>query len=147
MDIQAMIKLNVPLALFLAALMFAFVWFQFDTYKPTLTIVHPKPDELFFDTPIFVQLDVQHFKLVPPAVFFGRTDEERGGHIHITMDDFPIFATAETQCMIGKMTGNTYVKPGRHVLRVELVKINHQSLSKPVVKIVNFQTSGGGSRP
>ena len=109
--------------------------------RPELDIVRPKSGEMFYDRPILVQVRIRNFKLQEPKNFFGKTDDQTIGHIHYTLDDFPISATAATQMMFGKGAFNKPLKSGHHVLEVELVKTNHEPLRPRVVKHIIMFTS------
>lgn len=107
---------------------------------PQLTVISPKPGQTFDDTPIFVQVQVKNFKLVPPLPYFGKPGPQNIGHLHYILDDYPLTATADTQLMIGKMLGDDYLPQGKHTLWVELSVDNHDSLTPPVRKKIVFYT-------
>ncbi len=111
--------------------------------RPAVRIMRPKPKQLFYDTPILIQVFVTNFKLEAPKNFFGTTDDQTIGHIHYTLDNFPLVATAETQLMLGKNAHKKPLPAGEHVLTVELVKTNHKSLSPKVITKVKFLTDHG----
>jgi hypothetical protein len=105
----------------------------------TIEFVHPKQDEKVTDYPLFVQVNVDNFKLLPPVPYWTRIAPEDAakGHIHYTLDDSPIYATNETQLMLGK-NGGKALPVGRHVLKAELVYMNHRGLNSPAVAEISF---------
>jgi len=99
---------------------------------PSIEFLRPIKNEGFFDYPIFIQVGVERFKLVPPNLNSENT-KPGVGHIDYTVDDFPVFSTDETQIMFGKNLGYGYIPVGRHVLKAELVDNKDHSLNPAVV--------------
>lgn len=108
---------------------------------PKIQFLRPGPNEKRNDSPIYVQVQVSNFNLKPPVEYFSKVDDGKSGHIHFTLDNFPIMATDHTQVMFGKMIGDKYLAAGKHIIRAELVKMNHESLKPPQVAEVVVFTS------
>ncbi len=101
--------------------------------KPTIEIVHPTANEKFSDYPIHVETKVTNFLLEPPVQYWGNVERSFAGlgHIHYTLDDSPIFATNRTHVTITKPPGKS-LPVGKHILRAELVYVNHGSMQPRV---------------
>lgn len=108
--------------------------------QPNLTILRPQLGEIYDDEPIFVKVKVENFQLETPAQVFGEPNPKAIGHIHITLDAFPLVATAATQHLFGKMAGDEYLAEGRHTLTIELVHDTHTPLTPPVSRTITFYT-------
>lgn len=115
--------------------------------RPNLVIIRPRAGEIYDDEPILVKVNVENFKLKPPDLHLGDTAPEHFGHIHYTLDDFPLVASVSTQHMFGKARGKSYLDRGLHTLRIELVNDVHRPLNPPVVRTVTFYTENPGSKP
>lgn len=109
--------------------------------KPKIEFLRPGPNDVFKDKPIYVQVKVSNFNLLPPVEYWSKPGDQKSGHIHYTLDDYPIFATDRTQVMLGKKSGNQYLSNGKHVIRAELVTIDHSPLKPKVVAQMTVSTS------
>ncbi|HEY9772328.1 MAG TPA: hypothetical protein V6C81_00810 [Planktothrix sp.] len=100
---------------------------------PVIVFVTPHAGDKIKDYPIFVETRVTGFTLASPVQYWDRVTPENRfiGHIHYTLDDGPIFATKGTHLVFGKPDGKI-LPAGTHILRAELVNINHNSLNPPV---------------
>lgn len=107
--------------------------------RPSLSFMRPIKDERFFDYPIFVQVQVSNFNLLPPALAHG-SQPVNSGHLQYSMDDYPVCTTDDTQVMIGKKLGNNYLPAGFHLLKAQLVDVNGTSLKPPVMAITEIFT-------
>lgn len=114
---------------------------QLRTDEPQLTILRPKEGETFNDTPIFVQVRLENFELLPPEPNFGAPDPRPVGHLHVFLDDYPEVATSSTELMFGKKEAGHYLKKGVHTIAVEVVHDNHDTLEPRVWKRVNFNVT------
>jgi hypothetical protein len=99
---------------------------------PSIEFLRPLPNELFFDFPIYIQVRVSNFNLVPPGSRPAANQAVSSGHIAYSMDDFPTLATDEPQVMFGKNLGFGYIPVGRHLLTAQLVDDNDKPLNPPV---------------
>jgi hypothetical protein len=100
---------------------------------PSILFLRPIRGERFSDLPIYIQVGVSAFRLVPPDKQHSNTPPPNTGHIVYSMDDFPVYGTDETQVMIGKFVGERYIPVGWHKVKAELVDVNGNSLNPPVV--------------
>jgi len=101
---------------------------------PSIRFLRPLVDEHFIDYPIFVQVQVSNFHLVPPEPHPARRAQPNTGHIAYSLDDYPVYSTDDTQLMIGKKVGNaSYLPVGLHVLTAQLVDDTGHPLDPPVV--------------
>ncbi len=107
---------------------------------PAIRFLRPVRGEHFFDFPIFLQLDVSGFKLVPPEDTPVKNPPPNTGHILYSMDDFPEYVSDGTQIMIGKTLGPKYLPVGWHVIKVQLVDVNNQPLNPPVSAVTSVFT-------
>ena len=107
--------------------------------EPNLIILRPKPGETYDDEPIFVRVEVENFELLAPDQIFGHAKSAQG-HIHITLDHYPLVATASTQHMFGKSEGGRYLPVGKHTIVTELVHDTHLPITPPVSRTVVFYT-------
>ncbi len=93
---------------------------------PAVKIISPVASQVITGSQVTVNLSVQSFQL-------GQ------GHIHLWLDQ-----TSPTPASAIKTTSKMYtfdhVKPGSHLLRVELVNNDHSSLSPPATATVSFTT-------
>ena len=94
---------------------------------------------MFDDTPIVLQVQVENFELLSPRPYFGKADPRPIGHLHVFLDDYPEVATSSTEIMFGKKDAKGYLKPGKHIIYVELVHDNHDNLEPRVWKRVDFK--------
>jgi hypothetical protein len=101
---------------------------------PSIRFLRPLVDERFFDYPIFVQVQVSNFHLVPPEPHPARRAQPNTGHIAYSLDDYPVYSTDDTQLMIGKKVGTSYLPVGLHVLKAQLVDVNGHPLN-PLVAV------------
>jgi hypothetical protein len=109
--------------------------------NPGIRFLRPLKDERFFDYPIFVQVDVTGFQLVPPGEHPSGPPHAHVGHILYSFDDYPVVATDDTQFMIGKKLGDEYLPVGLHVLKAQLVDVNDHPLN-PSVEVATEVFSG-----
>lgn len=96
--------------------------------SPSIEFIRPKTNDHVSDYPIFIETRVQNCKLEAPVQYWSvvRVSESRRGHIHYTLDNSPIFATKSTKVVMAK-PGNKSLPVGKHILRAELVYINHEN--------------------
>jgi hypothetical protein len=101
--------------------------------QPTIEFVYPHPNDVVADYPIYIETKVTNCTLEPPVQYWSGVEkvDESVGHIHYTLDNSPIFATKNTKVVMTKPTGKT-LPPGKHVLRAEIVYINHERRQPPV---------------
>lgn len=107
---------------------------------PSIQFMRPVKGERFFDFPIFIQVDVSGFHLVPSSEERSKSTTDNTGYICYSLDDYPVYATEDTQLMIGKFTGDFYVPVGTHVLKAQLVDVNGKPLNPPVLAITSIST-------
>ena len=104
---------------------------------PAVKIISPVASQAITANQVTVNLSVQSFQLVDwqthPQVKVGQ------GHIHLWLDQ-----TTPTPASAIKTTSKMYtfdhVKPGSHLLRVELVNNDHSFLSPKATATVSFTT-------
>src|SRR5262249_26669980 len=101
--------------------------------SPSIDFLRPIKGEHFYDYPIYIQVSVRGFKLIPLDKPSAGNASPDAGHISYSLDDYPLYQTDDTQIMIGKFLGNGYLPVGWHVLRAELVDINNHPLKPPVL--------------
>lgn len=107
---------------------------------PTIKFLRPIKGEHFFDFPVFMQVQVSGFHLIPPDIKQSGKILADSGHICFSLDDYPVYATEDTQIMIGKFLGPRYLPVGWHVLKAELVDVNDRPLSPPVTAVTSVYT-------
>jgi hypothetical protein len=100
---------------------------------PTIEFVYPHSNDLITDYPIFIETKVTNCKLEAPVQYWSGVEQADAskGHIHYTLDNSPIFATMDTKVVIDKPIGKS-LPVGKHILRAELVYINHEKRNPPV---------------
>jgi hypothetical protein len=100
---------------------------------PTIEFVYPHANEVFTDYPISIQTKVTNCELMPPVQYWSAVElaDAPVTHIHYTLDDSPIFATERTHVVLSKPQGKS-LPVGKHILRAELVYINHERRNPPV---------------
>jgi hypothetical protein len=101
--------------------------------EPTIEFVYPRANDVITDYPIYIETKVTNCTLEPPVQYWSAVEkaDESVGHIHYTLDNSPIFATKNTKVVMTKPTGKS-LPPGKHILRAELVYINHEKRKIPV---------------
>ena len=109
-----------------------------DKTRPELTIIRPRPGEIFKDEPIVARVNVGNFELRQPEPMFGKAPGTKVGHIHYLLDNHPPIATNAIQIMIEG--GPAFLSAGEHTLWMELVDETHNPLVPPVRRRVKFQT-------
>lgn len=109
-----------------------------DHLHPSIKFIHPREGEVVSDYPISIQVDVHDFKLRPPVEYWGNVmrKDEFTGHVHYMLDDSPIYATSKTAVML--VSSGKPLPPGKHILRAELVNINHAPLKDRVFSEVTI---------
>jgi hypothetical protein len=107
---------------------------------PTIKFLRPIKGENFFDFPIFIQVQVTGFRLIPPDIRPADKTTADSGHICYSLDDYPVYATEDTQILIGKFLGPRYLPVGWHVLKAELVDKNDRPLSPAVLAVTSVFT-------
>lgn len=107
---------------------------------PRICFLRPIKGERFDDLPIYIQVEVADFRLVSPDKPHV-SDRPCTGYICYSLDDYPVYATCETQLMIGKLVGNSHLPAGTHVLRAELVDTNGKVLEPAVAAVTSVYTS------
>jgi hypothetical protein len=138
--LQAILRQQLLIAVFACGFLFLPVQAK-NVSAPTLEIVSPKPGQMFKMRPIFVNVKVANFKLIPPEEYWADKAQANVGHIHVSLDKLPLFATSNTQIMIGDKINGFFLDTGEHVLTVELVLRNHRSLNPPIKRTVKFITA------
>jgi len=93
---------------------------------PTIEFLSPHANDKISDYPIYIETKVNNCSLAVPVQYWSQVERAYGniGHIHYTLDDAPIFATRSTKVVMTKPTGKS-LPIGKHILRAELVYINH----------------------
>jgi hypothetical protein len=101
--------------------------------RASIEFVYPHANEVFTDYPISIETKVTGCDLVPPVQYWSSVElaDAAIGHIHYTLDDSPIFATESKQVVLSKPPGKS-LPIGKHILRAELVYINHERRNPPV---------------
>jgi hypothetical protein len=97
-----------------------------------LTVVSPRPGELFHGDPatVPVELHVTGGRVVPTTSLRLVPNE---GHIHLYVDGSLVAMTG--------LTGAVSAQPGRHTLRAEFVAIDHQPFDPRVWVTVSFSVA------
>lgn len=90
--------------------------------------MYPRANDKISDYPIHIETRVTNCTLESPVQYWGAVTVANAarGHIHYTLDDSPIFATKSTKVTMSKPQGKS-LPPGKHILRAELVYINHEN--------------------
>ncbi len=93
-----------------------------------IEFVYPHANDKFSDYPIQIETKVTNCSLELPVQYWGAVTVANAarGHIHYTLDDSPIFATRSTKVTMLKPQGKS-LPIGKHILRAELVYINHEN--------------------
>jgi hypothetical protein len=104
-----------------------------DEASPKIEFVYPHANDVITDYPIPIEVKVTNLTLVPPVQYWSGVERADAsiGHIHYTLDNSPIFATKSTQVVLSKPPGKS-LPLGKHILRAELVYINHEARNPPV---------------
>lgn len=99
------------------------------TGAPTVRVVSPKPGSTEHGSRVVFKVTPVNFTITAQAT----TVKPNEGHLHVTLDKRP-FVALYTPRFVFKD-----VKPGSHVLRIEVVNSAHKPIRKPI--IVKFRTT------
>jgi hypothetical protein len=100
----------------------------------TVTIVTPKPGDVFEPDSVPVELELNGAVIVDETTTSVKPDE---GHIHIKLDDETISLLAGLSFDLTEFTEGP-VPVGSHVLTVEFVAGNHQPFEPRVIETIIF---------